>query len=132
MTEEEKAELQAQNQARIGKFATAVQEEHFAPRDLRVLRKATQKAEQTTSQEVEQNADQKDAFPLLSQALADQELTPLQYRKVIKYLGKNPEFSQYEKDLQNFITEGRFDDLVSFFEAGLANDLIKMMRKKLI
>lgn len=127
LTEEEKAELQARNQARIENFATAVQEEHFAPRDLRVLRKATQKAEQTTSQEVEQNAEQKDTFPLLSQALVDKELTPSQYRQLMIYLGKVLEFSKYEKELHSIIKSCKLEYLILFFQDGVAKELIQIM-----
>ena len=104
LTEEEKAELQKRNQARIEKFATAVQEENFAPRDLRSLK----------------NADQRDVFPLLSQSLENKELTPSQYKQLMQYLGKNPRFIQYEKALQSIIKRGGFGDLITFFENGFA------------
>lgn len=130
LTQDEKAELQARNQARIENFATAVQEESFAPRDLRVLRKATQKAEQTTSQEVEQNAEQKDAFPLLSQALAEKKITPLQYKQLMIYLGKVLEFSKYGKELQSIIKSCKFEDLILFFQDGVTKELIQIMKEK--
>lgn len=98
LTKEEKVTLR--NTSRVTQFAIALQEEYFSPSDLRVLRRR----------------GKRDITPLLSTCLMEKSLTPLQYKQLLFYIGKNINLVHYEKEISEIIMAGEIDNLLKIIK----------------